>query len=241
LRGQPCLDLRTAVRSRWWALGAVVLAGCAPQPASEQGRAIFSVYNLFMAAAAVVLVVVAGLIVWSVVRYRDDGSPGEPAQVHGNRAIETVWTVVPLLVVCGLVVVSFRAQDRVNYQSPRPALIVDVVAFQWGWRFQYPTGPPVVGVRGRPAAVLVVPVGQPVHVRLTSADVQHGFFIPRFLFKRDAIPGRLNEFDLTITEAGTYQGECSFICGVAHSEMGFLVRAVPPAEFQRWLQARGSG
>ena len=188
-----------------------------------------------------VFVVVAGLIVWSVVRYRDDRSPGEPTQVHGNRAVETVWTVVPLLIVCLLMVVSFRTQNRVNYQSPRPALVVDVVAFQWQWSFAYlGSGVRVVGVKGRPA-VLVVPVGQPVHVRLTSADVQHGFFIPRFLFKRDAIPGRINEFDLDVTAPGIYQGECAFICGVAHSEMGFLVRALPPDEFGRWLRSARAG
>lgn len=221
---------------------AVVLAGCAPQAASEQGRAIFGPYNLFMAAAAVVLVVVAGLIVWSVVRYRDDGRPGEPPQVHGNRTIETVWTVVPLLLVCVLVFFSIRAQNRVNHQSPHPVAMVNVIAFQWQWRFDYQgTGVRVVGVRGRPA-VLVVPVGQPVHFRLTSADVQHGFYIPRFLYKRDAIPGRINDFDLTITAPGTYQGVCGFICGVAHSEMGFVVQAVPPDEFERWLQrARPAG
>jgi cytochrome c oxidase subunit II len=215
----------------------VVLAGCAPQAATEQGREIYWLYNFFMVAAAGVFVVVGGLIVWSVVRYRDDGSDGEPAQVHGNRTIEAVWTLIPLLIVCVLVVASFKSLNRVSYQSPRPSVVVDVVAFQWQWRFAYPgSGVEVVGTRDRPAE-LVVPVGEPVHVRLTSVDVQHGFFIPRFLYKRDAIPGRINEFDLTITEPGNFQGVCGFICGLAHSDMEFLVRAVPPDEFQRWLAA----
>jgi hypothetical protein len=132
-----------------------------------------------------------------------------------------------LLIVCVLVVASFKSLNRVSYQSPRPSVVVDVVAFQWQWRFAYPgSGVEVVGTRDRPAE-LVVPVGEPVHVRLTSVDVQHGFFIPRFLYKRDAIPGRINEFDLTITEPGNFQGVCGFICGLAHSDMEFLVRAVP--------------
>lgn len=235
-----------AWRARHWLLPAlVVLAGCAPQPATEQGREIYWIYNFFMVAAAVVFVVVAGLIAWSVARYRDDGSAGEPEQVHGNLTVEVAWTVLPLVIVCVLVVFSFRAQDRVNRQSAHPPVIVHVTAFQWQWRFDYQgAGVGVIGVKGRPAE-LVVPVGQPVHIRLTSADVQHSFYIPRFLFKRDAIPGRLNDFDLTITAPGTYQGECAFICGLAHSEMGFLVRAVPPDEFERWLRgarlAAGAG
>jgi cytochrome c oxidase subunit 2 len=218
----------------------LALAACAPQPASEQGREIYWLYNFFMVAAAVVFLVVGGLIVWSVVRYRDDGSEDEPAQVHGNRTIEAVWTLIPLLIVIVLVVASFKSLNRVSYQTPRPAVLVEVIAFQWQWRFDYPeAGVEVVGTRDRPA-VLVVPVGEPVHVRLTSADVQHGFFIPRFLYKRDAIPGRINDFDLTITEQGTFQGECAFICGLAHSDMEFLVRAVPPEEFRRWLAANGA-
>lgn len=232
----------TAMRApRWLPALAVLLAGCAPRPASEQGREIGWLYDFFMVAAAVVFVVVAGLVVWSLLRYRDDGTPGEPKQVHGNLAIELVWTVVPLLIVLGLIVVTFRVQNRINYMSPRPALVVDVVAFQWNWRFDYPdSGVRVVGVEGRPAE-LVLPVGRPVHVRLTSADVQHGFYIPRFLYKRDAVPGRINEFDLNITTPGTYQGECAFICGLAHPEMGFLVRAVPPEEFERWLRSARAG
>jgi len=237
--GRRNQDVRHGVgRWRWhWAtLAAVLLGGCAPQAATEQGRAIYSVYNLFMVAAAIVFVVVAGLVVWSVLRYRDDGSPGEPRQTHGHNVIELLWTVIPLLIVCVLLVFSFRAQDKVNLQSANPPVTVRVTGFQWQWRFDYQGADVhVIGVRGRPAE-MVIPVGQPVHIRLTSADVQHSFYVPKFLYKRDAIPGRINDFDLTVKQAGTYQGVCAFICGLAHSEMAFRVRAVPPDEFARWLR-----
>lgn len=77
-------------------------------------------------------------------------------QVHGNLAIELVWTLVPLLIVLVLIVVTFRAQNRINYMRPRPTLVVDVVAFQWNWRFDHPdSGVRVVGVKGRPAELVV--------------------------------------------------------------------------------------
>jgi cytochrome c oxidase subunit 2 len=82
---------------------------------------------------------------------------------------------------------------------------------------------------------MVVPVGEPIHVVLASNDVVHAFYVPAFLFKRDAIPGRTNEFDLTIDNADTYRGQCAEFCGVFHDRMLLTVRAVPRTEFDTWL------
>jgi cytochrome c oxidase subunit 2 len=125
--------------------------------------------------------------------------------------------------------------------SPRPALVVDVVAFQWNWRFDYPdSGVRVVGVKGRPAE-LVLPVGQPVHVRLTSADVQHGFYIPRFLYKRDAVPGRVNEFDLNITTPRDLPGRVRLHLRARPPGDGLPGARGAPEEFERWLRSVRAG
>jgi cytochrome c oxidase subunit 2 len=212
---------------------AVPLAGCTPAPMTEQARQAQWLYNFFMACAAGVFVIVVGLVLWSVVRYRDDGKPAP--QFHGNPTVEAIWTVLPILLVMVLVFFTIRVQDRINRQATDPAVTVDVTAFQWQWRFGYEgQGIQVVGTPGHQPD-LVVPTGRPVHIKLAAADVQHAFFVPAFLFKRDAIPGFVNEFDLTITRPGSYQGECTFICGVNHDQMGFWVRALPPDAFQRWL------
>jgi cytochrome c oxidase subunit II len=117
-----------------------------------------------------------------------------------------------------------------------------VLAFQWSWRFDYQgQGVQVVGSPGN-VPELVVPVGQPVRIRLRSADVVHSFYVPRTLFKRQAIPGRTTEFDLTFEKVGTYQGHCVQFCGLAHADMLFRVKVVSPGEFQSWLaQASRSG
>jgi cytochrome c oxidase subunit 2 len=216
-------------------------AGCAPTSVTEQGRAIYNTYNFFLYVAAVVFLVVAGLLVWSMIRYRRRGDE-LPPQVHGNNKLELTWTLIPLLLVIVLFVVTIQGQNRALEKSSRPALEVDVLAFQWSWRFAYEgQGVEVVGSPGN-IPELVVPVGQPVRIRLRSADVVHSFYVPRTLFKRQAIPGRTTEFDLTFEKAGTYQGHCVQFCGLAHDDMLFRVRVVSPGEFQSWLaQASRSG
>jgi cytochrome c oxidase subunit 2 len=189
----------------------------------------------------VVFVVVAGLLIWSMIRYRRRGDE-LPPQVHGNNKLELTWTLIPLLLVIVLFVVTIQGQNRALEKSDRPALEVDVLAFQWSWRFAYQgQGVEVVGSPGN-IPELVVPVGQPVRIRLRSADVVHSFYVPRTLFKRQAIPGRTTEFDLTFEKVGTFQGHCVQFCGLAHDDMLFRVRVVSPGEFQSWLaQASRSG
>jgi cytochrome c oxidase subunit 2 len=87
---------------------------------------------------------------------------------------------------------------------------------------------------------MVVPAGEPIHILLTSVDVNHAFYVPAFLFKRDAIPGHPNEFDVTITEPGDYNGQCAEFCGVFHDRMLLTVRAVSRPDFDAWLAARQS-
>lgn len=178
--------------------------------------------------------VVAGLLVWSMIRYRRRGDE-LPQQTHGNTALELTWTLIPTLIVLLLFVVTIRTQDKVLEPSARPALTVDVTAFQWSWRFTYAgSGAEVVGSRGN-VPEMVVPVGQPVRIKLRSADVVHSFYVPRTLFKRQAIPGVTSEFDLTFQEVGVYPGQCTQFCGLAHAEMLFRVRVVSQGEFQSWL------
>ena len=201
---------------------------------TEQGKAIYDTYNLFLYIAAVVFAVVSGLVIWSVIRYRRRGDE-LPQQTHGNTALELTWTLIPTLIVLLLFVVTIRTQDKVLEPSARPALTVDVTAFQWSWRFTYEgSGAEVVGSRGN-VPEMVVPVGQPVRIKLRSADVVHSFYVPRTLFKRQAIPGVTSEFDLTFQEVGVYPGQCTQFCGLAHAEMLFRVRVVSQGEFQSWL------
>jgi cytochrome c oxidase subunit II len=191
-------------------------------------------YNLFLYVAAVVFVVVSGLLVWSMIRYRRRGDE-LPRQIHGSTRLELTWTLIPTVIVLSLFGLTLQAQNKVTDPATRPAITVDVTAFQWSWRFAYEqSGAEVVGGPGN-VPELVVPVGQPVRIRLRSADVVHAFYVPRTLFKRQAIPGITNEFDLTFDRVGLYHGQCTQFCGLAHADMVFRVRVVSQGEFQSWL------
>jgi cytochrome c oxidase subunit 2 len=229
---------RRRVPARWLAVAAVALVatGCAPQSVTEQGRAVHNLYNLFLYIAAVVYVIVAALVIWSVIRYRrrDDELP---KQTHGHNRLELAWTAIPLVIVLFLFGATIQAQNKVLDPVAQPAVKVTVTAFQWSWRFAYEgTGAEVIG---SPEHIpeLVVPVGQPVRVKLVSADVVHAFYVPQTLFKRQAIPGFTNEFDLTFEKVGLYHGQCTQFCGLQHPDMVFRVRVVTQGEYQSWLAA----
>jgi cytochrome c oxidase subunit 2 len=230
---QPC---RRAPATRWFALAALVLvaAGCTPQSVTEQGKAIYNLYNLFMYIAAVIFLVVSGLVIWSVIRYRrrDDELP---TQTHGNNRLELTWTVIPTVIVLVLFVLTLQAQDKVLDQSGEADVNVTVTAFQWSYRFTYEgTGAEVVG---SPEHIpeMVVPVGQTIRVKLLSADVVHTFYVPQTLFKRQAIPGTETEFDLTFDKEGLYHGQCTQFCGLQHPDMIYRVRVVNQGQYQSWL------
>ena len=235
---------RRVPAARWLAVAALALAatGCAPQSVTEQGRAVYNLYNLFLYIAAVVFVVVSGLVLWSVVRYRrrDDELP---KQTHGNNRLELLWTLIPTVIVLVLFAFTLVAQNKVLDKSGQADVNVTVTAFQWSWRFTYEgTGAEVLGGPGT-VPELVVPVGQRVRVKLVSADVVHSFYVPQTLFKRQAIPGTDNTFDLTFEKVGLYHGQCTQFCGLQHPDMVFRVRVVEQGAYQSWLAAatrRGS-
>ncbi len=141
---------------------------------------------------------------------------------------------------------------------------MDVLAFRFGWTFTYkdpasydeatgtygdagvtitssPAEPSSAEPRD-PAQDLVLPVDVPVRFRLNAADVIHSFYVPAFFFKRDVIPGRTNEFEVTIEKPGRYGGQCAEFCGLNHGQMFFTIRAVEMPEYEAWLaEARAAG
>ena len=217
-----------------------MLAGCssrggAPDPTSTQGQDVLDLWRILLGAGIALGVLVTGLILWSVLRYRRPrgAEPGQlPKQVGANIPIEVFYTVVPLVIVAVLFVLTLRTQDRVTRLSDTPDLGVEVTGFQWGWRFRYPAqGVTVVGDANQPPT-LVVPVGASVRLRLVAADVIHSFFVPSFLVKQDMIPGVDNSLEVRPTETGRFPGVCAEFCGIDHWRMKFDVEVVTPEAFE---------
>jgi cytochrome c oxidase subunit II len=226
------------------AAAAAIAGGCelpgfgAPDPKSDQGESIFNLWQGFFLAGLGVAALVWGLLIWCILRYRRRHDDEVPNQKAYNIPMEILYSVVPVLVVAVLFGVSVATQERVNDLDPDPVARIDVVGFQWSWQFVYRDEDVVVtGEPGR-GPEMVVPVGRPVQLRLVSNDVNHSFWVPDFLSKRDLIPGIDNTIDVTPTETGEYVGRCAEFCGLDHWRMNFSVRVVPPEEFEAWLDDR---
>ena len=247
--------LRTALRVVLPLLVLAIAAGCGmipPEPKTEAAKSVFTLYNIVLAMGTVVFVGVEGFIVYSIFRYRrrDDRLP---PQTHGNTLVEIIWTAIPTVIVLILFVLSDHDPRTVEARRIRRSggVNIEVDGFQWQWQFRYlddDTNPAndysVVGSPASPA-VMVVPVGEPVRLTLVSHDVIHSFFVPQFLIKRDLIPfpeGETpNKLEFTVTEEGTYHGQCAEFCGNLHAQMTFSVQAMAPDKFDKWLADAKAG
>ena len=169
---------------------------------------------------------------------------GLPPQTHGNTLVEIIWTAIPTVIVLILFTLSIVTLARVEAAgSPDAGVDIEVDGFQWQWQFRYMDDDPaedytVVGSPASPA-VMVVPVGEPVRLTLVSNDVIHSFYVPQFLIKRDLIPfpesETPNTLEFTVTEVGTYHGQCAEFCGNLHAQMTFSVQAMSRADYDKWL------
>jgi len=216
------------------------LSGCevpdfgAPHGATTQGQDTFRLWQGAVVAALVVGVVVWGLIFYVIIRYRrrDDEIP---SQRSANIPLEVVYTLVPILIVAVLFYFTVTTQNRVEKVSASPAVKIEVTGYQWGWKFRYAGTSVIVSTQGAARPVLVLPSGQTTRITLQAVDVIHGFYVPDFLFKRDAIPGLVNTFDFHPVRTGTFLGHCSVFCGLRHADMAFDVSVLSPADYGRWL------
>jgi cytochrome c oxidase subunit 2 len=250
---RPMARPRTRVLLRAGALLALIVltAACGmipPEPHTTQAKEVFWLYNVVLVMGAIVFFGVEGFIVYAVVRYRrrDDRLP---TQVHGNNLVEMVWTAIPTVIVLVLFVLSTFTLNSISAHSD-PGVTIEVEGKQWAWVFHYldsdnnPTNDVVVSGGSLTPPVMVVPVGEPVLLRLISHDVIHSFFVPAFLVKRDVIPTGdrpPNELEFTVSEAGTYSGQCAEFCGDLHARMTFKVQAMPRTEYAAWFAAVQAG
>ncbi|WP_436787228.1 aa3-type cytochrome oxidase subunit II [Yinghuangia sp. YIM S10712] len=219
-----------------------------PNPATEQGHRVLSLWQGSWIAALIVGAVVWGLILWSIVFHRRSRTKQEiPPQTRYNLPLEVLYTVIPGIIIA--VFFYFTARDETELQKTTKASdpafasvnVIEVVGFQWNWAFNYKEGPMnetgAVYDIGTPGDIptLYLPQNQKVQFELNSPDVIHSFFVPSFLYKMDIIPGKTNKFEITPQVLGHYDGKCAELCGADHSRMLFNVQIVTPAEYQKHL------
>lgn len=216
------------------AVGAVIVAGLQVMPtiASREAAIENSAFVLLTTASVPVLMLVVVVLVYSAVRFRatDDAVDGPP--VHGHIGFQAVWLTASLALVLGLF--AYGSIGLVDIRGAQTAdFEVNVSAEQWAWHYEYPAS----GVR---SDELHIPVDQRVHLRISSIDVIHSFWVPAFGVKQDAVPGRPTDIYLTATRTGTYPGMCSELCGLGHTTMTTTAVVSDQADLDLWLsQAPG--
>jgi cytochrome c oxidase subunit 2 len=212
-----------------------------PEPATEEGPITLWQWQSYWVTALIVGGITLFLILFAALYYRRRGADAPP-QTRYNIPIEILYTVVPLVIVAVLFVYTARDESKLTAMSDNPDKTVSVVGFRWNWTFNYVDDNAYDVGSPNELPTLWLPVDQTIEFKLTSPDVIHSFWVPDFLFKRDVIPGRLNEFQLTPNKLGTFSGKCAELCGVDHSRMLFNVKVVTPEEYRRHiaeLKAKG--
>src|SRR4051795_12756461 len=202
-------------------------------------------HNMLLWIITVITLFVLALLVIVVVKFNARANP-VPSRTTHNTLIEVAWTLVPVLILVGISVPSFRLLF-LELDVPKADLTIKATGKQWYWSYSYPDHgkfefdslmsqdkkPRLLGVDNE----MVVPVNKVVRVQTTGADVIHAFAVPAFGVKIDAIPGRLNETWFKATKVGMFYGQCSELCGKDHAFMPIAVRVVNDQEFAAWVEA----
>ncbi|WP_369345470.1 aa3-type cytochrome oxidase subunit II [Demequina aestuarii] len=220
---------------------------------TNQTETVITLWNGSWIAALTVGVLTWGLILWCVAVYRKRKDDHKlPVQNRVHLPLELMYTALPLMAIA--VLFKYTAEDigELTSLDAEPDLEIQVVGKQWSWDFNYLSDDvydpgvqaTLTGEEGveETLPTLYLPVDETVHFYLDSRDVIHSFWIPAFLYKEDTVPGRTNEWQVTPTEVGTYQGKCAELCGEYHASMLFNVEVVERAEYDAHmedLRARG--
>jgi cytochrome c oxidase subunit II len=205
-------------------------------PAAAERNAAY----LVLAITALIFLVVAGLLVFTILRFRrrrGDDQFQEPPQVYGSNQIEVAWTVIPILIVFILIGVSARVIAAIQNASPPAQMLkVQLIGHQWWWEVRYPD---YHFVTANEIHVPVAAAGKrATYLELTSMDVIHSFWLPQLAGKTDLFPNRTNYTWIDPREPGVYLGNCAEYCGTQHANMLLRVIADAPADFDKWIASQ---
>jgi cytochrome c oxidase subunit II len=201
-------------------------------------------HNFLTVLITIITLFVLGLLAAVVIKFNAKANP-VPSKTTHNTLIEVAWTLIPVLILVGIAVPSFRLLFE-ELDIPKADLTVKATGKQWYWSYAYPDNgkfefdsllaqdkqPRLLGVDNE----MVVPINKIVRIQTTGADVIHSFAVPAFGIKIDSVPGRLNETWFKATKLGMFYGQCSELCGKDHAFMPIAVRVVNDQEFAAWIE-----
>lgn len=262
---QNLISLRRMVRAfGLTALASVFLAAVPVLPASAQqpepwqlgfqaahspiAEQMHEFHNILLWIIFAISLFVLGLLLYTVVRYRESANP-TPSRTTHNTLIEILWTAIPIVILVVIGIFSLPLLYATD-DTTDADMTIKAIGRQWYWSYEYPDHGNFAFdafmvaeenlQAGQPRLLttdenVVVPVGAKVRVLVTSSDVLHAFALPAAGNKIDAVPGRINETWFQLNSPGMYYGQCSELCGAGHAFMPIAIKAVPQAEFDAWV------
>ena len=211
---------------------------------------------ILMPIITAITILVLFLLLWVIVRFNKRANPVASRTSH-NTLIEVIWTVIPVLILLVIAVPSIRLLAAQYEAPPEDAITIKATGYQWYWGYTYVDngGFEVISnmmpeadaaAAGLPSQLeadnrMVVPVGVPLRIQTIGADVIHAFGVPSLWFKIDAVPGRINERVLTISEPGLYYGQCMELCGARHGFMPIAIEARTMEDYNAWVLSHAGG
>lgn len=200
-----------------------------PLEASAQAETIDWLLNVELIAIAFLFSLIVVPLIYSLVVFRRrPGEEGDGEHIEGNTRIEIIWTVIPLIIVLALAYLGAWSLGDALRVDPQ-AMVVEVTAFQWGWKFYYPE-------YGLTSSELHLPIDKQTKLEMESRDVIHSFWVPEFRLKQDIVPGQTTELRVTPIELGEFVLRCAELCGTSHSYMNTPVIVHSGNEFEGWVE-----
>jgi cytochrome c oxidase subunit 2 len=230
------------------------------EPASPVMERLVNMHNGLLWMAYGITAFVTILLIYVAFRFNKKSNP-VPSKTTHNALIEVIWTVVPVLILVAIIIPSWRL---INYmdKAENAEITIKAIGYQWYWGYEYVDGPGKgiafeAYMKTKDAAdeslrlqadeprllatdnKIVLPVDTEIRILTTAADVIHGFAVPAFGIKMDAVPGRTNETWVKINKIGIFYGQCSELCGSKHAFMPIEVHAVSMEDYLAWVSEKG--
>ena len=189
--------------------------------------------------AAAIFVLVEGAIIYFSWRYRRRSDADAPKQIHGNKRLEILWTILPAALMAGIAVPTvITIFDVAQKPVGADVLNVKVTGHQWWWEYEYTDLKTAEGQPLKTANELVIPTGRWVYLTMTSTDVIHSFWVPKLAGKQDVIPNQETTLKLMAERPGVYRGQCAEFCAVSHANMRLRAIAQTPEDFDAWVRGQ---
>ncbi len=252
--------LAAVIAATWLILVAPALTGNEinmPRGVTQQSADHFDLHMYVLWVCVIIGIGVFTMMFTSIVLHRKSRGH-EPAKFSHSTKAEIIWTIIPILILIAMAVPATTALVRME-DSSGAEMTVKITGFQWRWKYEYldqdisfisSLEPASNAARQLNSGVapesvdnylldvdhpLVLPIGKKIKFLITADDVIHSWWVPDLGWKRDAIPGFINEAWTNIKEPGTYRGQCAELCGKDHGFMPIVVIALAEDEFETWV------